>query len=147
MNTQNPISDTRGTILGATGLPRGVLADLFRRRGLFGRDSQLGTAEQAVVQGRLPAIDGLAPLPVPALQTPRLKALAAYVDALVAGRDARVERGRVQAEGVSRPAIEEAAVTVDNVRAVFGPLAGSTAPLMGATGTGPQAAPQYARAA
>lgn len=146
MNTQNLNSETRGTILGATGLPRRVLADLFRRRGLFGRDSQLGAAEQAVVQGRLPTIDGLAPLPVPALQTPRLKALSAYVEALVAGRDARAERDRAQGEGLSRLAILEAAVTVDNVRAVFGPLAGSrTAATV--TGTRPQTTPQYARAA
>jgi len=145
MNTQNPISATRSSILGVTGLSRPVLAEMFRRRGLFGRDSQLGTVEQAVVQGRLPAIDGLAPLPVPALQTPRLKALAAYVEALVAGRDAGVERSRLLSEGLPSAAILEAAVTVDNVRTVFGPLVAG--PAVRLAGTDPRELPQYARAA
>ena len=87
MNTRTPVNEVRSNILGVTGLSRAVLAGLFRSRGLFGRDSRLGDTEQAVVQSRLPAIEGIAALPVPALQSPRLKALADYTDALVAGRD------------------------------------------------------------
>ncbi|MBA4283907.1 MAG: hypothetical protein C0434_00040 [Xanthomonadaceae bacterium] len=145
MNIQNPISETRSSILGVTGLSRPVLAELFRRRGLFGRDSQLGHAEQAVVQSRLPAIDGIARLPVTVLQTPRLKALAAYVEALVAGGDAGAERSRLQREGLPSAAILEAAVTVDNVRTVFGPIVTGRAARPASADE--RTVPQYARAA
>ena len=120
MNTLSQDQEVRSNVLGVTGLSRAVLAALFRSRGLFGRDSQLSSAEQAVVQSRLPAIDGIAALPVPALQSPRLKALADYTDARVAGREGSIERSRLLAAGLSSSAILEAAITVDNVRAVFG---------------------------
>lgn len=120
MSTSRFVSEARSNILGVTGLPRAVLADLFRSRGLFGRDSVLTSAEQAVVQSRIPAIRGIAALPVPALQTPRLKALADFTDALVAGRDAATARERLLREGLSSAAMSEAAITVDNVRVVFG---------------------------
>lgn len=123
MSTQTQHSEVRSNILGVTGLPRAVLADHFRRRGLFGRDSQLGLAEQAVVQSRLPAIPGMARLPVIAPETPRLKALADYVEALVVGRDADGARSRLLATGLPSAAALEAAVTVDNVRVLFGPMA------------------------
>lgn len=120
MSTPRSVTETRSNILGVTGLPRAVLADLFRSRGLFGRDSQLASAEQAVVQSRIPAIPGVPTLPVPVLQTPRLKALAEFTDALVAGRDAATARERLLREGLSSAAMSEAAITVDNVRVVFG---------------------------
>lgn len=46
MNTQTTVrrTEVRTNILGVTGLSRAVLADLFRRRGLFGRDSRLSDA-------------------------------------------------------------------------------------------------------
>ncbi len=120
MSTPRSVTETRSNILGVTGLPRAVLADLFRSRGLFGRDSRLASAEQAVVQSRIPAIPGVPTLPVPVLQTPRLKALAEFTDALVAGRDAVTARERLLREGLSSAAMSEAAITVDNVRVVFG---------------------------
>lgn len=145
MSTQNPVSEVRSNILGTTGLSRAVLADHFRSRGLFGRDSQLCLAEQAVVQSRLPAIPGIARLPVTALETPRLKALAAYVEALVVGRDADAARSRLIETGLSRSAALEAAVTVDNVRVLFGPM---TAPVAAKpTASAAPLVPQYARAA
>lgn len=146
MNTNIATTEVRSNILGATGLSRAVLAEMFRRRGLFGRDSQLGNTEQAVVQSLLPKIPGIAALPVIALQTPRLKALAAYTEALVAGRDAAAERSRLQREGLSSLAILEAAITVDNVRTVFGPIAVRTATTQPADVAARPAA-QYARAA
>ncbi len=146
MNTHTATNEVRSNIIGATGLSRAVLAEMFRRRGLFGRDSQLGNAEQAVVQSRLPKIAGIAALPVIALQTPRLKALADYVEALVAGRDATEARSRLVREGLSSVAILEAATTVDNVRVVFGAVA--TRPVTAKPVIANEAAqPQYARAA
>ena len=135
-----------GRILAVTGLSRRSLAAMFRRDGLYGRDSALSAIEQAVVQSRLPAIDGIASLPVTALQTPRLKALADYVEALVAGRDAGAERSRVIAAGLSSAAVLEAAVTVDNVRTVFGPIASRAVAAKPVIASEP-ALPQYARAA
>jgi len=147
MSTNTRNSNVRSNILGTTGLSRAVLADYFRSRGLFGSDSQLGLAEQAVVQSRLPAIAGIARLPVTALETPRLVALADYVEALVAGRNRVAEsaRRRLIAAGLSASAVLEAEVTVDNVRVLFSPLpaTSATAPLASET----RAQPQYARAA
>ncbi len=146
MNTKSATTEVRSNILGATGLSRAVLAEMFRRRGLFGRDSQLGNSEQAVVQSLLPKIPGIAALPVIALQTPRLKALAAYTEALVAGRDTADARSRLVQEGLSSAAILEAATTVDNVRVVFGPIAARAAQAKPVI-VSEAALPQYARAA
>lgn len=110
-------------ILGATGLPRAVLAAIFRRDGLFGRDSDLSPTEQAVLQSRLPAIDGLKAPAVPAALTPRLAALAAYTEALVAGRDATWSRAALAEAGVAAAAISEVATVVGNVFTVFRPKA------------------------
>lgn len=143
MNTQTAPRSTgfRSNILGVTGLSRPVIAALYRSRGLFGRDSQVGEVEQAVIENRLPAIPGIVRRSAIHLQTPALKALADYVDALIAAGDAAEARRRALAAGVSRAAVIEAAITVDNLRVVFGPFAAPVAV------TVPQAASAYARAA
>jgi hypothetical protein len=144
MSTQTAPSEVRSTILGVTGLSRPVIAALYRSRGLFGADSQLAAAEQAVVQSRLPALPGVAAGTPPAFRSSRLKRLADYVDARLAGRDGAAEREQLIAEGLSRAAILEAALTVDNVRVVFGlPATVAAAP----ADTGEIARPAYARAA
>lgn len=124
MNTPIQNSGTpRTNILAVTGLPRPLLAAMFRRAGLFGRDSALTVVEQAVVQSRLPAVPSLAAPSAPSILGSRLKLLADYVDAVVAERDASAEQARLAREGYSAAAIGEAAITVDNVRTVFGPFA------------------------
>lgn len=146
MSTQNrsTVSEVRSNILGVTGLSRAVLADLFRRRGLFGRDSQLSHSEQAVVQSALPTIAGLAAPSAPKFLSPRLKALADYSAARVAGGDASAEYRRLVDHGLSGSAIREAAITIDNVRVVFGTTLAAAKPVtVGERST----APQYARAA
>lgn len=148
MSTQQTYADRefpRTNIVAVTGLSRRSLAAMFRRDGLYGRDSALSAIEQAVVQNRLPAIDGLATSAAPAILDGRLKRLADYVEALQAGRDAGIERQRLQAEGYSPAAIREAAITVDNVRIVFAPVAAAAAAQPGNTGKRSQT--QYARAA
>lgn len=120
MSTQTALSEARSTILGATGLPRSVIAALYRSRGLFGPDSQLTATEQAVIQSRLPALRGIAAVAAPTFRSTRLKRLADYVDALLAGRDGRAEREALLTEGLSRAATAEAALTIDNLRVVFG---------------------------
>lgn len=143
MNTQTTVrrTEVRTNILGVTGLSRAVLADLFRRRGLFGRDSRLSDAEQAVIENRLPAIDGIARRPTIRLQTPALKALADVVDTLLAAGDATESRHRAQAAGLSSAALTEAAITVDNLRVVFGPFPATPA------AAAPQVTVPYARSA
>uniref|UniRef100_UPI0025FD1D80 hypothetical protein n=1 Tax=uncultured Nevskia sp. TaxID=228950 RepID=UPI0025FD1D80 len=93
-NTQNISTQNlpRSNILAVTGLPRPLLAAMFRRAGLFGRDSVLTVVEQAVVQSRLPAVPSLAVPSAPSILGTRLKLLADYVDALVAERDASAEQ-------------------------------------------------------
>lgn len=110
----------RTNIVAVTGLSRPVLATMFRRAGLFGRDSALTPVEQAVIQSRIPAVPSLRAPTAPSILGSRLKLLADYVDALVAGRDVDVERNRLAREAYSEAAIEEAAIVVDNVRTVFG---------------------------
>ncbi len=135
-NTQNISTQNlpRSNILAVTGLPRPLLAAMFRRAGLFGRDSVLTVVEQAVVQSRLPAVPSLAVPSAPSILGTRLKLLADYVDALVAERDASAEQARLAREGYSEAAIGEAAVTVDNVRTVFGlfPVTASAVPVKAA---------------
>lgn len=144
-NTQNSRTqiNPRTNIVAVTGLPRPLLAAMFRRAGLFGRDSALTVVEQAVVQSRLPAVPNLASPSAPSILGTRLKLLADYVDAVVAERDASVEQARLVREGYSESAISEAAITVDNVRTVFGlvPVSASAAPVKIAE------ARNYARAA
>ena len=110
------------SLLGATGLSRARLAALFREQGLFGRDSSLSPAEQALVQSRLGHIPGLRPRPATTWMTPRLQALAAYTDARITQQDAQVERRELAATGLSAAAINETARVVENVRTVFGLL-------------------------
>lgn len=127
-NTQNIRNNDRPrtNILAVTGLPRSLLAAMFRRAGLFGRDSALTVVEQAVVQSRLPAVPNLAAPSAPSILGSRLKLLADYVDAVVAERDSSAEQARLAREGYSEAAIGEAAITVDNVRTVFGLFPAST---------------------
>ncbi len=144
-NTQNVSTQNnpRTNIVAVTGLPRPLLAAMFRRAGLFGRDSALTVVEQAVVQSRLPAVPNLAAPSAPSILGPRLKLLADYVDAVVAERDASAEQARLAREGYSQAAIGEAAITVDNVRTVFGlfPVTAGAVPVKAAE------ARNYARAA
>lgn len=109
-------------ILGATGLSRSVLADLFRHDGLFGADSALGDAEQAVVQARLGRVPGLPGRPVLAPTDARLLALAAYTDAVVArqGVARAQEAAQLKQAGFSPAAVSEVGQIVRNVRDVFG---------------------------
>lgn len=138
MNTNKQTFATKLTprtnIVAVTGLSRPVLATMFRRAGLFGRDSALTLVEQAVVQSRIPAVPSLRAPTAPSILGSRLKLLADYVDALVAGRDADVERNRLTREGYSEAAIDEAGIVVDNVRTVFGEApntVGAAAPVDG----------------
>lgn len=111
----------RSNILGVTGMPRHVLAAMFRRDGLFGRDSQLTPAEQAVVQAALPRIAGLKLLAIAGSKTPLLAALADYVSTLVVAGTAVRERRCLETAGLSEAAIHEVATVVDNVLVVFQP--------------------------
>jgi len=135
MNTSTSSTTRRGSnILGATGLPRAVLAAMFQRDGLFGRDSSLSREEQAVLQSRLPAIRGLrAPAAVKTL-TPRLAVLAELADTLVRGADASAQQARALRAGFERSAVWEVGTVIDNVFTVFGPFAVNTtqAPANGA---------------
>lgn len=108
------------SILGATGLSRPQLAALFREQGLFGRESNLSPAEQALVQNRLGDIPGLRPRPATTWLTPRLRALAQYTDARIAQREPQSERAQLEAMGLSRAAIREVDRLVEDVRVVFG---------------------------
>lgn len=122
--TQNPSRNEtafRSNIVGVTGLSRAALATLFRANGLFGADSELSAAEQAVVQGSLPRIAGLKARGSASRNTPRLAALGDYVEALVAGRSGIGERARAEAAGLSSRAAGEAATVVGDVFAVFEP--------------------------
>lgn len=123
MNTITHSSAYRSNILGATGLPRAILAAMFLRDGLFGRDSDLSREEQAVLQSRLPAIRGLAaPAPVKPF-TPRLSVLADLADALVRGDEASAEQARAVRVGFSAGAVSEIQTVVGSVVEVFGPFA------------------------
>lgn len=107
-------------ILGATGLSRARLAELFRQQGLFGRESDLSPAEQALVQSRFGHIPGLRPRPASTLMTPRLRALAAYTDARIAQRALRAGEQALVEAGYSFAAISEVGRVIENVRTVFG---------------------------
>lgn len=126
-STRTSRSFPRSNIVAVTGLSRPALAAMFSHDGLFGRDSALSAAEQAVVQSRLPRIPLLRAPSAPAILGTRLKLLADYVDALVAGREGAAERERLVGAGYREAAIAEAEITVDNVRTVFGTAPPATA--------------------
>lgn len=107
-------------ILSATGLSRRALAAMYRRDGLFGRDSALTREEQATVHNKLAAVHGLGIRAGAAQITPRLCALIEYANALVAGGDATRERARVVREGLSLPAISEVETVIEDAFVVFG---------------------------
>ena len=111
----------RSNILGVTGLSRASLAAMFRRNGLFGRDSALSPAEQAVLQSRLPVIEGLPARVAPAFMTLRLTAFADYAESLVARRDAARAQARLERLGLSEAAITEVRTVIENVFVVFAP--------------------------
>lgn len=120
MNRTNPAY--RSNILGATGLPRAILARMFLRDGLFGRDSSLSRDEQSILQSRLPAIRGLAaPAPVKQL-TPRLAVLADLADALIGGMEASAQQARALRAGYDAQAVQEVETVIGNVFTVFGPF-------------------------
>lgn len=122
MNTTTATAAYRSNILGATGLPKAFLAGMFRRDGLFGRESSLSPDEQAVLQSRLPAIRGLA-APAGVKQfTPRLSVLADLADALISGADASEEQTRAGRAGFDADAVGEVRTVIENVFAVFGPF-------------------------
>ena len=127
MNTTNSPSANnagyRSNILGATGLPRAALADLFRRDGLFGRDSSLDREQQAVLQSRLPAIRGLAASTVVKTLTPCLALIAELADALVRGEDGAEQQARALRAGFDAAVLSEVGAVIGNVFAVFGPFA------------------------
>jgi hypothetical protein len=130
MNTTNSSTlnqaGYRSNILGATGLPKAVLAGMFRRDGLFGRDSSLSGEEQSVLQSRLPAVRGLKALAAIRPLTPRLAVLADLADALVRGADASAQQARALRAGFGAHAVLEVETVVGNVFAVFGPFAAQT---------------------
>lgn len=121
MNTTSTTA-YRSNILGATGLPKTILAAMFRRDGLFGRDSSLARDEQAVLQSRLPAIRGLAAPAAIKPFMPRLSVLADLADALIGGADASSERERAVRAGLDADAVQEVQTVIGNVFAVFGPF-------------------------
>lgn len=123
-----PSAQRIGTSLrGATGLSRAALAAMYRHDGFFGRDSDLSAAEQAIVQSRLGPVPGIAPRPATTWLTPRLRVLAAYADALIAGDNGERQRAGLEARGFRPAAISEVRTVVEDVREIFGPLAGATA--------------------
>lgn len=115
-------STESSNVFGATGLSRSVLAAMFRSRGLFGRESDLTPAEQAVVQSRLPAIKGLPSRPTLAPLDARLLALSAFTDVAVrsGGRLAGRDQAQLVAAGFSSGAVSEVLRVVRDVRDVFG---------------------------
>lgn len=124
----SPPMMVRSSIRGATGLSRAAVADHYRRNGLFGRDSDLNSAEQIMVQSRLGPLPGVPQAPAPAwsaarLKSPQLQILADHVDALVAGRDTRDSSARLQLGGFRPAALSEVECTVHNVQEIFGPRA------------------------
>lgn len=113
------------SVLSATGLGRKLLADMFRRDGLFGRDSDLSPVEQAIVQSRLGYIAGLRPRPVLAPADARLVALENFTDGLVnaGGRVQAGDEAQLVAAGYSPAAASEVVRVVRLARDVFGLVA------------------------
>lgn len=120
------------SIRGATGLSREALATWFRRAGLFGPQSALKAAEQAVVQNQLGPIAGLRGRPLIAPIDTRLLALATYTRELIAsgGLETAEDVAQLEDQGYSRSAAREVARVIRDVREVFGPqLRGADAQL------------------
>lgn len=112
------------SVLSATGLPRRALAELFRRDGLFGSESDLAPVEQAIVQSRLGRIPGLASPPVLAPTDARLVALETFTDAAArnGGNASRAEQAQLEAAGYSAAQVSEVVRVVRIARDVFGPV-------------------------
>jgi hypothetical protein len=125
-NSSNTQAGYRSNILGATGLPKAFLADMFRRDGLFGRDSSLSRDEQAVLQSRLPAVRGLKVSAQVKPLTPSLAVLAELADSLVRGADTSAQQARALRAGFAEDVISEVVTVVGNVFAVFGPFAANS---------------------
>ncbi|MGQ0528967.1 MAG: hypothetical protein ACT4PG_03930 [Panacagrimonas sp.] len=119
MSTQTlPLESIRG----ATGLSRAALAAWFRRAGLFGPESALNAAEQAVVQNELGPIAGLRGRPLLAPIDTRLQVLAVYARELMAtgGVETAEDVAQLVDQGYSRSAAREVARLIRDVREVFG---------------------------
>lgn len=114
--------DPASSVLSATGLGRAQLATLFRQNGLFGHESDLSPAEQAIVQGRLGPIPGLRPRPAPAPTDARLMALESFTDSVVrsGGRSSATDEAQLVAAGYSIAAVNEVVRVVRLARDVFG---------------------------
>ena len=114
--------DLETSVLSATGLSRAHLATWFREQGLFGHESDLSPAEQAIVQGRLGSIPGLRSRPVLAPTDARLIALESFTDSLVraGGRSAASDEAQLVAAGYARAAVNEVVRVVRLARDVFG---------------------------
>ncbi|HZP13482.1 MAG TPA: hypothetical protein VFB36_13765 [Nevskiaceae bacterium] len=113
----------QSNILGATGVSQQALANYFRSTGLFGRDSNLTAAEQSVVCGHLPPIEGLRMPRMISPQTPRLLAVAQLSASLVAGADRHETAAQARRAGVPEHVVSEIVGVIDNVRVVFGAFA------------------------
>jgi len=113
------------SVLSATGLSRKALAELFRRDGLFGHESDLSPVEQAILQSRLGHIPGLKARPVLAPTDARLVALENFTDAVVQAGGVVDERDEAQlvAAGYSEAATSEVVRVVNLARDVFGLVA------------------------
>ena len=122
MSTQANAIRTTTSIRGATGLSREALAAWYRRAGLFGTESALNAAEQAVVQNQFGPIPALRSRALFAPIDARLQALATYSRELIAtgGAETREDVAQLVAQGYSRDAAWEVARLVRNVREVFG---------------------------
>lgn len=121
LNTNVQARPTTSTIRSATGLSRAALASVYREIGIFGRDSDLTAAEQAIVQNRLGPLPGIPARPATTWLTPRLRALIDYADALIAGQDVTQARNTLERRGFTRAALSEVQTTVSDVQEVFGP--------------------------
>lgn len=114
--------DPASSVLSATGLGRVQLARLFRQNGLFGHESDLSPAEQAIVQARLGPIPGLRSRPVLAPTDARLLALESFTDRVVhaGGRSSAAAEAQLVAAGYSIAAVNEVVRVVRLARDVFG---------------------------
>ena len=113
---------TGSSVFSATGLPRVILAAMLLRDGLFGRESDLTSDEQAILQSRLGPIPCLRSRPLPAPESPGLLALQQFTDGVVlaGGRSSRSEEALLEAAGFTPAAVSEVVRVVCLVRDVFG---------------------------
>ena len=122
MSTQAKVTRIANSIRSATGLSREALAAWYRRAGLFGADSALDAAEQAVVQNQLGPIAGLRSRALLAPIDARLQVLATYTRELIAagGAETPEDVAQLVAQGYTHNAAWEVARLVRDVREVFG---------------------------